>query len=49
MSSSSFTFRLPDELRKELEKLSNEEGRSLSNLIIKVLRDYIKSKSDVTV
>lgn len=48
MSSSSFTFRIPDELRSELEKLSKEDGRSLSNLIIKVLREYVeKTKSGV--
>lgn len=44
-STSSFTFRLPDELRSELEKLSKEDGRTLSNLIIKILRDYVESKS----
>lgn len=46
MSASNFTFRIPDELRSELEKLSKEDGRSLSNLIIKVLREYVeKTKS----
>lgn len=44
MSSSSFTFRLPDELRAALEKLAKEDGRTLSNLIIKILRDYVESK-----
>lgn len=46
MSSNTFSFRIPDELRAELEKLSKEDGRSLSNLIIKVLREYVeKTKS----
>lgn len=45
MSSNSFTFRLPDDLRLELEKLSKEDGRSLSNLIIKVLRNYVENKN----
>ncbi len=44
MSSSSFTFRLPDELRTALENLAKEDGRTLSNLIIKILRDYVESK-----
>ncbi len=44
MSASNFTFRIPDELRAALEKLAKEDGRTLSNLIIKILRDYVESK-----
>ena len=44
MPSNTFSFRMPDELRAELEKLSKEDGRSLSNLIIKVLREYVENK-----
>lgn len=46
MSSSSFTFRMPDELREKLEQEAKRDSRSLSNLIIKVLTDYVKSKSE---
>lgn len=45
MSASNFTFRMPDELRKQLEQEAKTDGRSLSNLIIKVLNDYVESKS----
>ncbi len=46
MSSSSFTFRMPDELREKLEQEAKKDSRSLSNLIIKVLNDYVDSKSN---
>lgn len=46
MSASNFTFRMPDELREKLEQEAKTDGRSLSNLIIKVLNDYVESKSD---
>lgn len=46
MSSNSFTFRMPDELRKKLEHEAKIDGRTLSNLIIKVLSDYVDKKTD---
>lgn len=46
MSASNFTFRMPDELREKLEHEAKNDGRSLSNLIIKVLNDYVESKSE---
>lgn len=46
MSASNFTFRMPDELREKLEHEAKSDGRSLSNLIIKILNDYIEDKSD---
>lgn len=46
MSASNFTFRMPDELREKLEQEAKRDSRSLSNLIIKVLNDYVESKSD---
>lgn len=33
-----FTFRIPSDLREELELRAAEEGRTLSNLIIYLLR-----------
>lgn len=41
--SSSFTFRIPNDLRKQLEKEADDNGRSLSNLIIWILRMYINN------
>lgn len=44
MSSSSFTFRIPEELREKLEQEAKKDGRSLSNLVIKILNEYISRK-----
>lgn len=46
MPMNSLTIRMPDELRKQLEQEAKTDGRSLSNLIIKVLNDYVESKSE---
>lgn len=40
-----FSFRLPNDLREKLEQDANSNGRSLSNLIIWILRNYINNKS----
>lgn len=48
-TSSNFTIRLPEDLRKQLEEIAKEDERTLSNLIIKFLKEgvsnYEKSKS----
>ena len=44
MPMNSLTIRIPDELRNKLENEARADGRSLSNLIIKVLNDYISNK-----
>ena len=44
MPSSSFTFRIPEELREKLEEEARRDGRSLSNLVIKILNEYISRK-----
>lgn len=44
MPMNSLTIRMPDELREKLEQEAKQDGRSLSNLIIKVLNDYISKK-----
>lgn len=46
MPMNSLTIRMPDELRKQLEQEAKTDGRSLSNLIIKVLNDYVENKSE---
>lgn len=46
MPMNSLTIRMPDELRKQLEQEAKTDGRSLSNLIIKVLNEYVEGKSE---
>lgn len=46
MAMNSLTIRIPDALRKNLENEAKADGRSLSNLIIKILNDYVEGKSD---
>lgn len=40
-TSSNFTVRLPEDLRKKLEEIAKEDGRTLSNLIIKFLKEGV--------
>lgn len=42
-TSSNFTIRLPEDLRSKLEEIAKDDGRSLSNLIIKFLREGVKN------
>lgn len=48
-NSNNFTIRLPEDLRKQLEEIAKDDERTLSNLIIKFLKEgvsnYEKSKS----
>ena len=46
MSTKQFTFRMPNDLREKLDQIAIKEDRSLSNLIIKVLKDYVKVNSE---
>lgn len=46
MAMNSLTIRIPNELREKLEQEAKTDGRSLSNLITKVLNDYVDSKSE---
>lgn len=46
MAMNSLTIRMPDELREKLEHEAKSDGRSLSNLIIKILNNYVEDKSD---
>lgn len=43
-STASFTFRIPVQLREELQKRADQDGRSLSNYIIYVLQKSIQEK-----
>ena len=40
----SFTFRIPVELRVKLQERADADGRSLSNLIILILREAVKNE-----
>lgn len=40
----SYTFRIPSDLREKLELRAAEEGRSLSNLIIFLLKNAVNAK-----
>ena len=44
MSASNFTFRMPDELRQKLEERACKEGRTLSNLIIFLLKEAVSNE-----
>ena len=43
MTTKQFTFRMPNDLREKLEQIANKADRTLSNLIIKILKDYVKA------
>jgi len=40
-----FTFRIPTDLKCELERIAEQEDRSLSRQIISVLRKYVDEKA----
>lgn len=39
-----FTLRLPNELRKKLQEIADEQGRSLANLIVFYLKEAVKDE-----
>jgi len=39
-----FTFRIPIDLKTEMERIAAEEERSLSRQIISVLREFVKQR-----
>jgi len=40
----SYTFRIPVELKKQLSIQADNENRTLSNLIIKILKEGLENK-----
>ena len=34
--------RIPSEIKENLQKIADEETRSLSNLVLKVLKDFLR-------
>lgn len=41
----SLTIRLPAELKDELKAMADRDGRSTSNLVERILRDWLKAQS----
>ena len=39
-----YSLRFPEELKEKLQKLAKDDGRTLSNLIVKILSDYVQDK-----
>ena len=39
-------LRLPDKLRKQIEKLAQQDQRSLSGMIVKLLTDAVSAKGE---
>lgn len=44
-STQQFTFRIPTSLKADLERIADEEDRSLSKQIISVLKKYVDERS----
>lgn len=36
---------IPKELKKQLEKLAKNDNRSFNNLVVKILKDYVRNSS----
>lgn len=40
-----FSLTIEKDLKSKLEEKANKDGRSLNNLIIKILTDYVENKN----
>lgn len=36
---------IPKELKKQLEEIAKQDNRSFNNLVIKILKDYVRNSS----
>jgi len=36
---------IPKELKKQLEEIAKQDNRSFNNLVVKVLKDYVRNSS----
>jgi len=43
MPTEQMSLRIPREVKEELERLAKEDGRSLSNYVVRVLTDHVKN------
>ena len=39
-----YSLRFPEELKGKLQTLADKDSRTLSNLIVKILSDYVQEK-----
>ena len=39
-----YSLRFPEELKEKLQILADKDGRTWSNLIVKILSDYVQNK-----
>lgn len=39
-----YSLRFPEELKEKLQTIASKDGRTLSNLIVKILSDYVQDK-----
>ena len=39
-----YSLRFPEELKEKLQILADKDNRTLSNLIVKILSDYVQDK-----
>lgn len=40
------SFRIPEEIKEQLQEIARKQDRSLSNLIILILKEYLENKKD---
>ena len=43
-----FNFVIPKDLKGKLEARAKEEGRSIGNLLVKLIKDYLSGKSSLS-
>lgn len=36
---------IPKELKKQLEEIAKQDNRSFNNLVVKILKDYVRNSS----
>lgn len=42
-SNTRYSLTIPKDLKRQLEKIADTQNRSLNNLIVTILKDYVKS------
>lgn len=40
------SFRIPEEIKEQLQEVARKQDRSLSNLMILILKEYLENKKD---
>ena len=43
-----FNFVIPKDLKEKLEARAKEEGRSIGNLLVKLIKDYLSGNSSLS-